>query len=74
MTGPVTVNLAGIPSFLLRNNSMNVLVERMPGGSEYVPAPTLVSNQSLNVSGGSLALTLNWIDPADAYAITLTPP
>jgi hypothetical protein len=74
VTGPVTVNLAGIPSFLLRNNSMNVLVERMPGGSEYVPAPALVSNQSLNVSGGSLALTLNWIDPADAYAITLTPP
>jgi len=73
VTGPVAVNLNGIPSYLLNNSSMNVLVERMPAGSGYVSAPTVVLDQVMNVSKNSLSLMVNWSSPADAYAIRLTP-
>jgi hypothetical protein len=73
VTGAVTVDFNGIPSYMLKNNSMNVLVERMPAGSRYVSAPTVVSDQDIKMSNNSLSLTMNWNSPADAYAITLTP-
>jgi hypothetical protein len=73
VTGAVAVNLNGIPSYLLNHNSMNVLVERMPAGSGYVSAPTVVSDQDMTVYNNSLTLTVNWSTSADAYAITLTP-
>lgn len=73
VTGAVTVDLSGIPSHMLKNNSMNVLVERMPAGSRYVSAPTVVSDQDIKASNNSLSLTMNWNSRADACAITLIP-
>jgi hypothetical protein len=49
VTGAVIVNLNGIPTYLLNNNSMNVLVERMPAGGGYVSAPTFVSDQEMTI-------------------------
>jgi hypothetical protein len=73
VTSAATVHLNGIPSYMLKNNSMNVLMERMPAGSRYVSAPTVVSDQDIKVSNNSLSLTMNWNSPADAYAIALIP-
>jgi len=73
VTIAVIVNLNGIPSYMLNNNSMNVLMEWMPAGSRYVSAPTVVSDQDIKVSDNSLSLTMNWNSLADAYAIALIP-
>jgi len=54
VTSAATVHLNGIPSYMLKNNSMNVLMERMPAGSRYVSAPTVVSDQDIKVPNNSL--------------------
>jgi hypothetical protein len=62
-----------MPSFLVSNGSVNVLVERMPSTNAFVSAPTVVSSGRMTVNGGSLVVTINWNNFNDAYAITLTP-
>jgi hypothetical protein len=71
--GSVAVRYNRIPTYLVTNGSVNVLVERMPSTNAFVSAPTVVSNRRVTVSGGSIAVTINWTNFNDAYAITLTP-
>jgi hypothetical protein len=72
-TGSITVTYNNIPSWLISNGSVNVLVERMPSTNAYVSAPTTVSNGAVTVSGNSITVTINWTNALDAYALTLTP-
>ena len=72
-TGNVAVVYQNIPSWLQNAGAVTVLVERMPSGSTYVAAPTVVSNSSMAVSGNSITVNINWSNALDAYAITLTP-
>jgi hypothetical protein len=60
--------------YLLEDGQVNVLVERMPGGSETVTAPEIVSNEPMAVTDNTLLLMLDWSNPLDAYAVTLSPP
>jgi hypothetical protein len=71
--GAVAVRYNRVPSFLIANGSVNVVVERMPSTNAFVSAPTVVSSSRVAVSGGSLVVTINWTNFNDAYAITLTP-
>jgi hypothetical protein len=71
-TGNVSVVYNNIPTWLQNAGAVTVLVERIPSGSTYVPAPSVVSNNSMAVSGNSLTINLNWSNALDAYAITLT--
>jgi len=71
--GSVAVRYNRVPSFLIANGSVNVLIERMPSTNAFVSAPTVVSNSRVAVNGGSFAVTVNWTNFNDAYAITLTP-
>jgi len=71
--GTVAVRYNRMPSYLLTNGSVNVLVERMPSTNAFVSAPTVVSSSRVTVSGGSIVVTINWTNFNDAYAITLTP-
>jgi hypothetical protein len=71
--GVIDVRYTGIPSWLVTSGSVNVLVERMPSTNAYVSAPTAVSNGRVTVSGGAIAVPVNWTSAKDAYAVTLTP-
>jgi hypothetical protein len=72
VTGSVNVVLNNIPSWLQNGGAMQVLVERMPTGTAYVSAPTVVSNSSMAVSNNSLTIAINWSTATDGYVITLT--
>lgn len=72
VTGSVNVVINDIPSYL-QNGGTTVVVERMPTGSTYVSAPTVVSNSSMTVSNNSLVVRISWNTPTDGYALTLTP-
>ena len=71
--GNVTVRYNRVPSFLVSGGSVNVLVERMPSTNAFVSAPTVVSTSRATVTGGAFAVTINWTNFNDAYAITLSP-
>ena len=71
-TGNVAVVYNNIPTWLQNAGAVTVLVERMPSGSTYVAAPTVVSNGSMAVSGNSLTVNINWSNALDGYTITLT--
>jgi Carbohydrate binding module (family 35) len=74
VTGSVTVQYTGIPSYLVANGQTQALVEMMPSGSGAVTAPTVVSNSPVTVSNNTITITLNWTNAQNGYAITLTPP
>jgi hypothetical protein len=72
-TGIVTVQFNNVPGFLVANGTINVLVERMPSTNAFVSAPAVVSSGSTAVNGTSVAVSIDWSNALDAYAITLTP-
>lgn len=76
ITGSVRVQINGFDNtpYLLEDGQVNLLVERMPGGSEVVSTPEIVHNELMVVEDNTLILTLDWNNPLDAYAITLTAP
>jgi hypothetical protein len=61
-------------TYLLDSGQVNVLVERIPSGSEVVTTLPVVSNQVLSVIGNAFSLTVDWTNSLDAYSITLTSP
>jgi hypothetical protein len=71
--GTVAVRYNNMPAFLASSGSVNVLIERMPSTNALVSAPTVVANTRVTVTGGTFAVTINWTNFNDAYAITLTP-
>lgn len=75
VTGSVTVEIDSFDSatYLLDDGQVNVLVERMPSGSESVTAPEIVSDELMTVTNNMLTFTVNWTNALDAYSITLTP-
>ncbi len=72
-TGIVTVQFNSVPAFLVAGGTTNVLIERMPSTNAFVSAPTVVSSGSVAVNGSSLAISIDWSNALDAYAVTLTP-
>ncbi len=72
-TGNINVQINGIPAYLQNGGQTRVLLERMPAGSSYVSAPTVVSNTSMTVSNNSLTVVINWSNAQDGYTLTLTP-
>jgi hypothetical protein len=70
----MTLEIKGFDSiaYLLDSGQVNVLVERIPSGSEVVTPPPMVSNQVLSIIGNTLTLTVDWTNSLDAYSITLT--
>jgi hypothetical protein len=72
-TGTIDVVYNNIPSYLVTNGSLNVLVERLPSTNAYVSAPTTVSKSRVTVSGNSITIPISWTNALDAYAVTLTP-
>jgi len=71
--GAVAVRYNRTPGFLVTSGSVHVLIERMPSTNALVSAPTVVSDSRVTVTGGSFAISINWANFNDAYAITLTP-
>jgi len=72
VTGTVNVKVTNIPAALQGSGSAQILVENMPDGTAAVTAPTMVSNNSMPVSGNALTVPLSWTKAADGYAITVT--
>jgi hypothetical protein len=72
-TGNINVQINGIPAYLQNGGQTRVLMERMPAGTSVVSAPTVVSNNSMVVSGSSLTVVINWANTQDGYVLTLTP-
>jgi hypothetical protein len=75
-SGSVRVEINGFDNtpYLLEDGQVSVLVERMPSGSEVVIAPEIISDELMAVEDNSLIVMLDWNNPLDAYAITLTMP
>ncbi|MFI6791426.1 hypothetical protein ACIBG4_29260 [Nonomuraea sp. NPDC050383] len=71
--GHVAVRYDDVPPYLLRGGSTNIRVERLPATGSHVGAPVTVSDSRAEVGGGSVTVTIDWADPLDAYAVTLTP-
>ena len=71
--GAIAVHYSRMPSYLITNGSVNVLVERLPSTNAFVSAPTVVSTGRVTVNGGSITVTINWTNRNDAYVVTLTP-
>lgn len=71
VTGAVNVVIKNIPPWLADAGSMRVVVEKMPGGSAAVTAPTVSSDTSVPVMCGAATVTIQWTSAADGYAITL---
>jgi hypothetical protein len=73
VVGRVRVTLQNIPAYLLNKNQVQVVVERIPEGIEYLSKPIIVTDQKITVTQESLDLMVNWISAADAYAIAISP-
>jgi hypothetical protein len=75
VSGSVRVEINGFDNtpYLLEDGQTNVLVERLPSGSEAVAAPEIVFDELMAVEDNTLILMLDWSNPLDAYAVTLTP-
>src|SRR5947207_492643 len=73
-TGPASVAFTGLSSvpWLAGNGSVNVVVQRIPDQAP-LSAPQVVSNQTVNVSGGSVTVPFTFQASHDAFAIYLTP-
>jgi hypothetical protein len=73
-TGDATVAFSGLSSqsWLAGNGSVNVVVQRIPDQAP-LSAPQVVLNQSMTVSGGSIAVPFTFQASHDAFAIYLTP-
>jgi hypothetical protein len=73
-TGSVNVVIENSPFWLRPDGAVQVRVERMPAGNGAVMAPTDVSDEPVDATCRQLTVTIDWDNPEDAYAITLTPP
>jgi hypothetical protein len=73
-TGGVTVKVSGLASqaWLSGGGSVKVVVDRIP---EQAPlsAPQVVFDQTVNATGGSVSIPVNFQATHDAFAIYLTP-
>nr|WP_211244111.1 RICIN domain-containing protein [Actinospica robiniae] len=73
-TGAASVTFNGLSSvpWLANNGSVNVSVERIP--DQYpLSAPTVVYNQNVSVSSGSINVPFTFQASHDAFAVYLTP-
>jgi hypothetical protein len=70
--GAVNVTVTHVAPWLQENGMTRVLLEKMPEGSTPVEAPTVVSDAPAEVACNSLTVTIDWSEPNDGYALTLT--
>lgn len=71
----VVVQIEGFDAapYLLNNGQVNVLIERIPYGSDVMTEVPVDSNEIMMVTGDTLNITWDWDNPYGAYVITLTP-
>lgn len=71
VTGAVNVLVRNMPAWLQAQGAVKVTVERMPAGNGALAAPLAISSSRVPVACGSLAVALDWSNPADGYVVTL---
>ena len=70
--GPVSVKLENLPSYLQKNGTAHLKVERMPEGSAALQTPVVIFELTLTLSNNTVILPIIWRSPFDAYVITLS--
>jgi hypothetical protein len=75
-TGTVTVNLTGLnTTSVVANGQVRAVLQRIPDNSGGpVTGPQTVTDQILNVSDNSVAVSVPYTNAADGYTVTLLPP
>jgi MYXO-CTERM domain-containing protein len=70
----ITVSLTHLDqaSYLVSNNQVRALVERMPETGATISAPTTVSTQNYAVTNNQVSIPISWTSASDGYVITLT--
>lgn len=73
----VTLSIRNVPAYLLEENRVRVVVERIPGSwvVEWpLSQPLTILSEQVTVNNGTLDIRLSWYSAQDAYVITLQTP